>query len=89
VNKRRFGLLFGGLVLGLFVAGIVWRATTPAEPSNEPSEERQTQSRLRGYYLCLKLPVLTEDERRRLVRAKLPREDFEWALRGCDEAQTR
>lgn len=75
------------LVVGLFVAGIAWRATHTDQTSTLPNDEQQIRSRQDGYYLCLKLPKLTDRERRNLIRSKYPHDDQEWALRGCQEAQ--
>ncbi len=77
------------LIAGLFAAGVVWRAANPTKEPGLNTEELQFDSRQHGYYLCLKLPVLTDAERRNLVRAKLPHDDQAFALRGCQEAQQR
>jgi hypothetical protein len=79
-----FGL--AALVLGLFVAGAVWRAFNPNK-SEAPNDEVNIQARLDGYYLCLHQPVLTPAQMYRLVQRRLPDDDRQLALRGCQEAQ--
>jgi hypothetical protein len=84
-GKRWFWFL-GGLVVALFVAGIVWRALTP-QPTQPPNDAVQIASRQDGYYLCLNRPPLTPAEMYRLVRRRLPKDDLAAALRGCQQAQ--
>ena len=80
-----FGL--AALVLGLFVAGAVWRALHP-NASEAPNDEPNISARLDGYYLCLHQPALSPAQMYRLVRRRLPNDDLSVALRGCQEAQT-
>jgi len=89
MRKRKPLTVLVTLIVGLFVAGIVWRATHPEQQGGINTEELQFDSRQHGYYLCLKLPRLTDSERRALIRAKLPHDDQDFALRGCQEAQRR
>ena len=77
---------FGIVVLGLFVSGMVWRATHPNKSEN-PTEERDLASRQDGYYLCLHRQPLTAAQMYRLVRRRLPNDNLALALRGCQEAQ--
>jgi hypothetical protein len=74
------------LVLGLFVAGAVWRAFNPNK-SEAPNDEANIQARLDGYYLCLHQPAMSPAQMYRLVQRKLPDVDRSLALRGCQEAQ--
>jgi hypothetical protein len=77
---------FGIVILGLFVSGMVWRATHPNKSEN-PTEERDLASRQDGYYLCLHRQPLTAAQMYRLVKRRLPRDNLALALRGCQEAQ--
>ena len=76
----------GAVVLGLFAAGMVWRATHP-NTSENPTEERDLASRQDGYYLCLHRQPLTAAQMYRLVKRRLPHDNLALALRGCQEAQ--
>jgi len=89
VKRRSPAVIIVVLIVGLFAAGVIWRAANPAKEPGLNTEELQFDSRQHGYYLCLKLPVLTDAERRNLIRAKLPHDDQAFALRGCQEAQQR
>ena len=75
------------LVLGLFVAGAVWRAFNPNKSEAPNDDEVNIQARLDGYYLCLHQPVLSPAQMYRLVQRRLPDDDRQLALRGCQEAQ--
>ena len=77
---------FGLVVLGLFAAGIAWRAKHPNKSEN-PTEERDLASRQDGYYLCLHRQPLTAAQMYRLVKRRLPNDNLALALRGCQEAQ--
>ena len=81
-------MILVAVVLGLFVAGIVWRALNP-NASENPDEDRRILSRQAGYYLCLHRPRLTPGEMYKLVRRELPNQDQVEALHGCQEAQPR
>jgi hypothetical protein len=75
------------LVLGLFVAGAVWRAFNP-NASEAPNDDTNVGSRLDGYYLCLHEKDLSPAQMYRLVHRRLPKtDDLALALRGCQEAQ--
>ena len=88
-NRNRaavWGLV--AVVVGLFVAGAVWRTLNP-NTSENPSEDAQLVSRQDGYYLCLHRPEMTPGEMYKLIKRKLPRDNQVAALRGCQEAQNR
>ncbi len=81
--------LFVALVLGLFVAGIAWRATHPPAARVRTDPERQLRSRQDGYYLCLRHPPPTAEAVAAYVTRRLPRDDRFAAARGCREALRR
>jgi hypothetical protein len=88
LDRRKYLWILGSLVAALFVAGIVWRALNP-QTSENPDEEVQIASRQDGYYLCLHRPQLSPAEMYRLIKRRLPNDNLTYALRGCQEAQTR
>ena len=77
------------VVIGLFVAGVVWRALNPNSSGGGTDEERIFASRQAGYYLCLHTPPPTKEAAAAYVKRKLPHDDQEAATRGCQEALKR
>jgi hypothetical protein len=84
-DKRVLALLLA-LVIGLFVAGVVWRALNPNSSGGGTDEERTFVSRQAGYYLCLHHPPATKEAAAAYVKKKLPHDDRQAATRGCQEA---
>jgi hypothetical protein len=76
------------VVAGLFVSGMVWRATHP-NSSEAPVDGTDVAARQDGYYLCLHRRPMTAAEMYRLVKRRLPQDNLAAALRGCQEAQQR
>jgi hypothetical protein len=87
-ERRRYMWAFAIMTVGLFVAGIAWRATHP-NSSEAPVDETNVTARQDGYYLCLHRRPLTTAQMYRLVKRSLPNQDLALALRGCQEAQPR
>jgi hypothetical protein len=87
-TRRRYIWALAAVVAGLFVSGMVWRATHP-NGSEAPVDETDVAARQDGYYLCLHRRPMTAAEMYRLVRRRLPNDDLALALRGCQEAQQR
>ncbi len=87
-SKRSFLVVLLVWIVGLFVAGAVWRALRPEKPSG-PSEARQLASRQDGYYLCLHRAPMSDAEMRALIVRRLRNDYAPAALRGCREAQGR
>lgn len=93
-SRRTVVILITVWVAGLFVTGAVWRSFHPAKPDSGPDPNRLVASRQEGYYACLDLPAhsavrLDAKARMRFLARKLPQDDQEAALRGCEEALRR
>ena len=85
-QRRRYVWILATVVIGLFVAGAVWRAFNPTASEN-PNEDAQITSRQDGYYLCLNRRPMSPAQMYRLIKRKLPNDDLAAATRGCQEAQ--
>ena len=90
-SRRTLVIVLAAWVVGLFVAGGVWRAFHPAkaEPGQDP--ERVVASRQDGYYACLDLPATSfvrvdEGARKQFLARRFPDDDQAAALSGCEEA---
>lgn len=93
-SRRTIVVLITAWIVGLFVAGAVWRSFHPPKPDSGPSEERLVASRQDGYYACLHLPAnsavrLDDGARERFLARKLPQDDLASAVGGCKEALRR
>lgn len=93
-SRRTVVLVVTAWIVGLFVAGAVWRSVHPAKPDTGPSQDRLVASRQEGYYACLNLPAgslvrLDAQARKRFLARKLPQDDQAAALTGCEEALRR
>jgi hypothetical protein len=86
---RRILALLLVVIIGLFAAGVVWRALHPGASGGGTDEERIFESRQAGYYLCLHQPPATKEAAAAYVKRKLPHDDQEAATRGCVEALKR
>jgi len=93
-SRRTIVILITAWIVGLFVAGAVWRSFHPPKPDSGPSQDRLVASRQDGYYACLHLPAssavrLDAQARKRFLERKLTQDDQVAALGGCEEALRR
>lgn len=93
-SRRTIVILVTAWIIGLFVAGAVWRSFHPPKPDSGPNQDRLVASRQEGYYACLNLPAssavrLDAQARKRFLARKLPQDDQAAALNGCEEALRR
>ena len=93
-SRRTVVILITVWIVGLFVAGAVWRSFHPAKPDTGPSQDRLVASRQDGYYACLHLGTRTpsrveKQALQRYLARKFPQDDQTAALRGCEEAFRR
>jgi hypothetical protein len=93
-SRRTLVIVLAVWVVGLFVAGGVWRAFHPNEPDPGQDPEFIVASRQAGYYACLNLPATSfvrvdAGARKQFLARKLPHDDQAAALDGCEEAVRR
>jgi hypothetical protein len=93
-SRRKIIILLAVWVVGLFVAGAVWRAFHPPKPEPAQNQDLLVASRQEGYYACLNLPARSPvrfdaQARKRFLARKLPQDDQVAALSGCEEALRR
>lgn len=93
-SRRTVVILVTAWIVGLFVAGAVWRSYHPPKSDSGPSQDRLVASRQDGYYACLNLRGISAvrldaQARKRFLARTLPQDDQAAALNGCEEALRR